>query len=82
MTSQILKSLDFSKTQKSRYLKDETWFFLQKKNNHRLHIRSYFITKNSFVAEVTFKNEEMETKKLPVGLQDIFKTSILSTFVS
>ena len=82
MTSQILKSLDFSKTQKSSYLKDETWFFLQKKKNHWLHIPSYFITKNSFVAEVTFKNEEMVTKKLPVGLQDIFKTSILSTFVS
>lgn len=57
-------------------------FSSKKIKNHWLHIRSYFITKNSFVAEVTFKNEEMETKKLPVGLQDIFKTSILSTFAS
>ena len=31
MTSQILKSVDFTKTQKSRYLKNEILFFLQKK---------------------------------------------------
>ena len=29
MTSQILKSEDFTKTQKSRYLKNKTLFFLQ-----------------------------------------------------
>ena len=29
MTSQILKSADFKKTQKSRYLEKETLFFLQ-----------------------------------------------------
>ena len=29
MTSQILKSVNFKKTQKSRYLKKETSFFLQ-----------------------------------------------------
>ena len=29
MTSQILKSMDFTKTQKSRYLENETSFFLQ-----------------------------------------------------
>ena len=29
MTSQILKSAGFTKTQKSRYLKNETLFFLQ-----------------------------------------------------
>ena len=29
MTSQILKSVDFTKTHKSRYLENETWFFLQ-----------------------------------------------------
>ena len=32
MTSLILKSADFTETQKSRYLEDET-FFLQKKNS-------------------------------------------------
>ena len=36
--SQTLKSVDFTKTQKSRYLK-----------------KLYFMVKNSFVAEVTFK---------------------------
>ena len=29
MTSQILKSVDFTKTQKSRYLENKTLFFLQ-----------------------------------------------------
>ena len=29
MTSQILKSVDFTKTQKSRYLENETLFLLQ-----------------------------------------------------
>ena len=29
MTSQILKSVDFTKTQKSRHLENETLFFLQ-----------------------------------------------------
>ena len=29
MTSQILKSADFTKTQKSRYLENQTLFFLQ-----------------------------------------------------
>ena len=31
MTSQILKSMDFSKTQKSRYIKNETFFLQIKK---------------------------------------------------
>ena len=50
MTSQILKSVDFTKTQKSRYLENET-FFLQIKT---LCIKGYFMARNSFVAEVTF----------------------------
>ena len=49
MTSQILKSVDFTKTRKSRYLENETLLFLIKK-----HIKGYFIAKNSFVAEVPF----------------------------
>ena len=50
-TSQILKSAGFTKTQKSRYLKNET-FFLQIKKfiNYTSKNR-----KNSFVVEVTFK---------------------------
>ena len=34
MTSQILKSEDFTKTQKSKYLKNGTSFLLQIKKNH------------------------------------------------
>ena len=43
--------MDFTKTQKSRYLKSETIFFLQIKNfvNYM-----YFNAKNSSVVEVTF----------------------------
>ena len=33
MTSQILKSAGFTKTQKSRYLENETLFFIQIKNS-------------------------------------------------
>ena len=53
MTSQILKSAGFTKTQKPRYLENETLFFLNKKI-HSLHIKHYFKPKNNFVVEVTF----------------------------
>ena len=61
MTSQILKFVDFIKTQKSKYLENKTLFFLQIKktllyNYTSIHIKGYFIVKNSFVAEVTFKS--------------------------
>ena len=55
MTSLILKFEDFTKTRKSRYLHNETLFFLQIKKIHSLHFNGYFIAKNSFVAEVTWK---------------------------
>ena len=56
MTSQILKSASFTKTQKSRYLENETLFFLQiKKYINYTSRAACFMTKNSFVAEVTFK---------------------------
>ena len=55
MTSQILKSVGFPKTQKSRYLKNETLFFLQIKKFINCTLKRCFMTKNSFVAEVTFK---------------------------
>ena len=60
MTSRILKSMDFTKTQKSRYLENEALFFHQIKKfiSYTLkHIKGYFIAKNSFVAEVTFKRK-------------------------
>ena len=52
MTSQILTSDDFSKTQKSRYLENEMRFSNKKINS--LQIKSYFIPKNNFVVEVVF----------------------------
>ena len=44
MTSQILRSVDFTKSQKPRYLENETSFY-------------HFIAKSNFVAEVTFKGK-------------------------
>ena len=51
--SQISKFADFAKTQKSRYIKNETLFFLQMKKNNN--IEGYFMVKNTFVEEVPFK---------------------------
>ena len=45
MTSQILKSVDFTKTQKSRYLKNETLFFLQIKKFINYTSRATFFKK-------------------------------------
>ena len=52
MTSQILKCVDFTKTQKSRYLENET-FFLKIKKSLNTH-QGLLIAKNNSVAEVTF----------------------------
>ena len=46
--SQILRSVEFTKTQKSRYLKNETFFLQIKKFIH--------LAKNSSVAEATFND--------------------------
>ena len=54
MMSQTFKSVDFTKTQKSRYLKNETFFLLMKKLINCTS-RATLWEKNSFVAEVTFK---------------------------
>ena len=58
----ILKSVDFTKTQKSQYLETETLFFLQIKNSLITHQGLHYGKKNSFVAEVTFNY--LETKNL------------------
>ena len=55
MTSQILKFVDFTKTQKSIYL--ETFFFLQIKKFINLRIKGYIMARNSFAAGVTFKKD-------------------------
>ena len=49
--SQILKFVYFTKPQKSRYFENKTFFFQIK--IHYLHIKGYFLAKNTFVAEVT-----------------------------
>ena len=46
MASQILKSAGFTKTQKSRYLENETFFLQIKRITHQALL---------FVAQVTFK---------------------------
>ena len=60
MMSQILECVDFIKTQKSRYLENETLYFSSNIKNHELHIKGYFIAKNSFVAEVKYCDKIQE----------------------
>ena len=58
MTSKVLKfhkNADFTKTQKSRYLKNKTFFFRQIKKSLITHQQLLYGKKNSFVAEVAFK---------------------------
>ena len=60
-TSQILKFVDFTKTQKSWCLENKL-LFAQIKN--WLRIKGYFMANNGFVAEVNFRNvEEKPTAK-------------------
>ena len=53
VTSQIFESMDFTKTQKFRYLKNKTLFFLQIKKFINYSSRTT-LWQNSFVVEVTF----------------------------
>ena len=55
MTSQIVKSADFTKTQKSRYLKNETLFFLQIKKFINYTLRDTVWQRIVFLVEITFK---------------------------
>ena len=55
MMSQILKSVNSTKTQKSRYLEKETLFLLQIKESIKCASKATLPQKNIFVAEVTFK---------------------------
>ena len=45
MMSQILKSVDFTKTQKSTYLENETLFFLQMKKFINYTLRAILLQK-------------------------------------
>ena len=62
MTSQILKSMDSTKTQKYQYLESETLFFYSNKG--------YFMTENSFVAVVTFKVQNKYKKHKSNSFRD------------
>ena len=62
VTLQILKFVDFTKTEKSRYLKNET-FFLQMKRFINYKSRATLWQKNTFVGEVTL-TQQIELKAL------------------
>ena len=62
MTSQILKSVDFTKTQKSRYLENETFLFQIKKSIDCTLWATLW--QKIVVAEVTFKKKG--TKKVTI----------------
>ena len=55
MMSQVLKSVDFTKTQKSKYLENRTLFFLQIKKLI-VHQGLLYAEENCYLAEVTFFN--------------------------
>ena len=55
MTSQTLKSMDSTKTKRSRYLENETLFFTQMKKFINYASKATVLQKISCVAEVTFK---------------------------
>ena len=77
MTSQILKSVDFTKTQESAYLVNKTLFFLQRKKPDQT-LNAALLQKNNFIAEVTFKRQIFPTDQLDnhfiltIYLQQIF----------
>ena len=54
MMSQILKFVNFTKTQKSRYLENVTLFFLQIKKFINYTSKATLWQKNTFVVELTF----------------------------
>ena len=56
LTSQILQSANFTKTQNL----ERNIIFSSNKKIHELHIKGYFMKKNNFVAEVTFKEPEIK----------------------
>ena len=61
LTPQILKSVNFTKTQKSRYLENKI-FFLQRKKKSLIAHQGLLYGKKSFVAEVTFSRRPQNQK--------------------
>ena len=56
--SEILKSADSPKQQKSKYLENKTLFSPSTKKIHLLQFKWYNMAKNSFIAEATFNFEQ------------------------
>ena len=63
MASQTLKSVDFTKTQKFRYLENETLIFLKMKELINYTSRATLLKKKSFVLEVILKNRNIDEKE-------------------
>ena len=66
MTPQIFKSVNFTKTQKSRHFKNKT-FFLQKKKNNKKKLfvhQGLLYAKKRFAAEVIFSRRPQNQKKI------------------
>ena len=66
MTSPILKSVDFTQTQKYRYRKNEILIFLPIKKFINYTSGATFWQKKSFVVEVTFKSIKQTKYKYKV----------------
>ena len=49
---------EFHKSKKISISSEQNTIFSSNKKIHQLHFKGYFMTKNSFVAEVTFKQDK------------------------
>ena len=78
MMSQILKFVDFTKTQKSKYLENKTIFFLQIKNS-LITYQGLLYGKKTFAVELTFKTKVGEWK---ICLEIVLKTKISTTKIT
>ena len=64
LTSQILQFVDFTKTQKSKYLQNETLFFLQIKQFINDTSRTTLWQKNTFGSRGNLQENAMPKKRL------------------
>ena len=67
MKSQILKFVNFTETQKSRYLENKKkLFFFSNKKKSLITYQGLLYAKNTFVVEVTFKSVKRTSMPNPV----------------
>ena len=80
MTSQILKSVDFTKTQKSRYLENEQNIFLKKISNYTSRAT---LMQKKFIVEVTYntRNRELNFKNTFSTLCPLFLFHIFNSYM-